>query len=73
VTPELEALLIASAPPTITAAGALLLGWMNSRKLSKVQTNVDGNLRRMEDKFDAATSALANYKAGVADVKAREP
>ena len=38
---------VAAIPPTIAAMGALLLGWFNSRKLSKVETKVDGRLTEL--------------------------
>jgi hypothetical protein len=47
VTPEAENFLLVSIPPTIAALGALLLGWLNSRKLAKVETKVDGRLTEL--------------------------
>jgi hypothetical protein len=41
---DLVAILIGLAPPTILAGGALLLGWLNSRKLIAMHIDINSRL-----------------------------
>ena len=44
---DLMPLVLVAAPPTITGGLALLLGWLNKRKLAQVETKVDGRLTEL--------------------------
>ncbi len=57
-------LVIATAPPTIAACGALLLGWINSRKLQSIHVDINSRITQLIDLTEKAF-----YAKGVADQK----
>lgn len=58
-------LLIAATPPTIVAGGALLLGFLNAKKLDKgldkvttIQVSVDGRFAEVQKELKDATALI---------------